>query len=80
MEVCSVVVWFVGSGRCCCWFTISVYLGTDIVAFSGVSCNSLPKCFSKECRFVGESQIGRSVNLGSSGSTEASTTAEICSS
>jgi len=79
VEVCSVVVWFDGSG-CCCWFTISVCLGTDVVAFSGVSCNSPPKCFSKECRFVGESQVGRSVKLGSSGLTEASATAEICSS
>ena len=54
MEVCSVVVWFDGSG-CCCWFTISVCLGTDVVTFSGVSCNSPPKCFSKECKFEGES-------------------------
>ena len=37
MEVFSVVVWFDGSGYCCCWFTISVCLETDVVAFSGVS-------------------------------------------
>ena len=30
------MICFVGSGCCCCWFTISVCLGTDIVAFSGV--------------------------------------------
>jgi len=48
------------------------------VPFSGVSCNSPPKCFSRECRFKGESQVGRSENLGSSGSSEPSATAEVC--
>ena len=80
MDVCSVVFWFDGSGCCCCWFTRSICLETDVVAFSGVSCNSPPKCFSRECRVKGESQVGRSVNLGSSGSTGASATAEVCSS
>jgi len=80
VEVCSGVVCLIGLGCCCCWFTISVCLGTNVVAFSGVSCNSPPKCFSKECRFEGESQVGRSESLGSSGSSEPSAAAEVCSS
>jgi len=71
VEVCSGVVCLSGSGRCCCWLTKSVFSGTALVAFSGVSCNSPPKCFS---------QVGRSENLGSSGSSEPSAAAEVCSS
>jgi len=68
-----------GSG-CCCWLTNSVFSGTDLVAFSSVFCNSPPKCLSREDRFKGESHLGRLDVLGSSGSSEPSAAAEVCSS
>jgi len=46
------------------------------VAFCGVTISSPPKCFSKENKFVGESQWGRSEEFGSSGASEPSAAAE----
>ena len=51
------------------WLTKSIFLGTDLEAFYGVSGNSTPKCLSKENRFEGEPKWGRSEEGGSSGSS-----------
>ena len=50
-----------------------------MVAFSGVLVISPPKCLSKENRFEGESQWGRSDVGGFSGSSVHSAAAEDCS-
>jgi len=59
-----------------CWLTKSVFSGADLEAFFGVAISSPPKCFSKENRFDGESQWGRSEVFGSSGASEASAAAD----
>ena len=59
-----------------CWLTKSVFSGTNLVAFCGVAISSPPNCFSKENKFVGESQWGRSEVFGSSGASEPSAAAE----
>jgi len=59
-----------------CWLTKSIFLGTDLEAFYGVSGNSPPKCFSRENGFEGEPKWGRSEEDGSSGSSGSLAVAE----